>query len=71
MIYENLYVPYVWVCLKVKRMNGKFTSIGLKVVLSVDGSMRHYSYIAQSISYGYLRLKLKVMKLLYVDYVLI
>jgi len=38
-----------------KRKNGKFTFGGLNVVLSVDGGMRRYSYIEQSIAWGYLR----------------
>ncbi|WMV54678.1 hypothetical protein MTR67_048063 [Solanum verrucosum] len=38
-----------------KRMNGKFTFGGLNVVLSVYGGMRRYSYIAQSMAWGYLR----------------
>ncbi|WMV41444.1 hypothetical protein MTR67_034829 [Solanum verrucosum] len=41
--------------LKMKRKNGKFTFGGLNVVLSVDGGMGHYSYIAQSIACSYLR----------------
>ncbi|WMV08237.1 hypothetical protein MTR67_001622 [Solanum verrucosum] len=38
-----------------KRKNGKFTFGGLNVVLGVDGGMAHYSYIAQSMAWGYLR----------------
>ncbi|WMV30010.1 hypothetical protein MTR67_023395 [Solanum verrucosum] len=38
-----------------KRKNGKFTLGGLNVVLSVDGCMGRYPYIAQSIAWGYLR----------------
>ncbi|WMV42555.1 hypothetical protein MTR67_035940 [Solanum verrucosum] len=39
----------------VKRKNGKFTFGGINVVLSVDGGMGCYSYIAQSVAWGYLR----------------
>ena len=41
--------------LQMKRKKCKFTFGGLNVVLSVDGGMGHYSYIAQSIAWGYLR----------------
>ncbi|WMV41963.1 hypothetical protein MTR67_035348 [Solanum verrucosum] len=37
-------------------MNGKFTFGGLNVVPSVDGGMGRYSYIAQGMAWGYLRL---------------
>ena len=33
-------------------MNGKFTFGGLNVVLSVDGGMRRYLDIVQSIAWG-------------------
>ncbi|WMV28670.1 hypothetical protein MTR67_022055 [Solanum verrucosum] len=36
-------------------MNGKFTFGGLNVVSSVDGGMRRYSYIAQGMTWCYLR----------------
>ncbi|WMV37360.1 hypothetical protein MTR67_030745 [Solanum verrucosum] len=41
-------------CPMMKRKNGKFTFGGLNVVLSMDGGMGRYSYIAQSIAWGYL-----------------
>ena len=37
-------------CVKVERMNGKFTFGDLNVVLSVDGGMGRYPYIAQGIA---------------------
>ncbi|WMV26385.1 hypothetical protein MTR67_019770 [Solanum verrucosum] len=40
-----------------KRGNGKFTFGCLNVVLSVDGGMGRYSYIAQSNSLGLLKVK--------------
>ncbi|WMV13487.1 hypothetical protein MTR67_006872 [Solanum verrucosum] len=40
-----------------KMRNGKFTFGGLNVVLSVDGGMGRYSYIAQSIAWGLLKVK--------------
>ncbi len=42
-------------CVKIERMNGKFTFGGLNVVSSVDGGMGRYSYIAQGMAWGYLR----------------
>lgn len=42
-------------CLMMKRKNVKFTFCGLNVVLSVDGGMGCYSYIAQTIAWCYLR----------------
>ncbi|WMV46446.1 hypothetical protein MTR67_039831 [Solanum verrucosum] len=39
----------------VRMKNNKFTFGCLNVVLSVDGGMGHYSYIAKSIAWGYLR----------------
>lgn len=38
-----------------KKMNGKFTFGVLNVVLSVDGGMGRYSYIAQGMAWGYSR----------------
>ncbi|WMV29350.1 hypothetical protein MTR67_022735 [Solanum verrucosum] len=40
---------------KMERMNGKFTFSCLHVVLSVDGGMGRYSYIAHTITWGFLR----------------
>ncbi|WMV41124.1 hypothetical protein MTR67_034509 [Solanum verrucosum] len=42
-------------CVNVRRTNGKFTFSGLDVVLSMDGGMGRYSYIAHSIAWGFLR----------------
>ncbi|WMV41464.1 hypothetical protein MTR67_034849 [Solanum verrucosum] len=54
-----------------ERMNGKFTFGDLDVVLSVDGSMECYPYIAQSIAGGLLQMRLNVKVMGYmVDYVL-
>ena len=72
-IYDLLSLSWLMKCLcflmyeygsKMKRRNGKFNFGGLNVVLTVDGGMRLYSYIAQNIAWDYLRWRFNVMKLL-------
>ncbi|WMV37612.1 hypothetical protein MTR67_030997 [Solanum verrucosum] len=53
--YEILLSLMYEYCVKVRRMNGKFTFVGLNVELSVDGGMGCYSYIAHCIAWGWLR----------------
>lgn len=50
MTYEMFMSLMYEYCVKMERMNGKFTFGGLDVILSVDGGMGRYSYIAHSIA---------------------